>query len=101
MKNLGSGSLMVRYQRSMAYVVGNPDDLAERLELKPVTSGANVNLIAPYDEGVLYGAETKGETRITSPVQTYLDLRQIKGRGEEAADFLKQQVIQPSWPENA
>ena len=34
-------------------------------------------------------------------VQTYLDLRQIKGRGEEAAEFLKQQVIQPSWPENA
>ena len=30
-----------------------------------------------------------------------LDLRQIKGRGDEAADFLKQQVIQPSWPENA
>jgi len=34
-------------------------------------------------------------------VQTYLDLRQIKGRGEQAADCLKQQVIQPSWPENA
>jgi hypothetical protein len=50
---------------------------------------------------VLYGAETKGDARVTSPVQTYLDLRQIKGRGEEAADFLKQQVIQPSWPENA
>jgi hypothetical protein len=74
--------------------VGNLDDLAERLELKPVTSGANVNLIVPYDEGVLYGAETKGEARVTSPVQTYLDLRQIKGRSEEAADFLKQQVIQ-------
>ena len=85
----------------MAYVVGNLDGLAERLELKPVTSGANVNLIVPYDEGVLYGAETKGDARVTSPVQTYLDLRQIKGRGEEAADFLKQQVIQPSWPENA
>ena len=92
---------MVRYQRAMAYVVGNLDSLAERLELKPVTSGANVNLIAPYDDGVLYGAEIKGDARVTSPVQTYLDLRQIKGRGEEAADFLKQQVIQPSWQENA
>ena len=51
---------MVRYQRAMAYVVGNLDGLAERLELKPVTSGANVNLIAPYDDGVLYGAEIKG-----------------------------------------
>jgi hypothetical protein len=92
---------MVRYQRAMAYVVGNLDGLAERLELKSVTSGANVNLMAPYDDGVLYGVETKGDVRVTSPVQTYLDLRQIKGRGEEAADFLKQQVIQPSWPGNA
>ncbi|MGA2862930.1 MAG: type IV toxin-antitoxin system AbiEi family antitoxin [Verrucomicrobiota bacterium] len=90
---------MVRYQRAMAYVVGNLDGLAERLELKPVTRGANVNLIVPYDEGVLYGAETQGGARVTSPVQTYLDLRQIKGRGEEAADFLKQQAIQPTWPE--
>jgi hypothetical protein len=56
---------------------------------------------ACHDDGVLYGAETKGDATVTSPVQTYLDLRQIKGRGEEAADFLKQQVIQPSWPENA
>lgn len=92
---------MVRYQRAMAYVTGDLDSLAEHLEFKPVTSGANINLIAPYDEGVLYGSEIKGDARVTSPVQTYLDLRQMKGRGEEAADFLKQQVIQPSWPENA
>jgi len=91
---------MVRYQRAMAYVAGNLDRVAARLELKPVTSGANVNLIIPYDEGVLYGAETKGGAKVTSPVQTYLDLRQIKGRGEEAADFLKQQVIQTTWPGN-
>ena len=91
---------MVRYQRAMAYVSGNLDRVAERLELKPVTSGANVNLIIPYDEGVLYGAETKGGAKVTSPVQTYLDLRQIKGRGEEAADFLKQQVIKNTWPGN-
>lgn len=91
---------MVRYQRAMAYVAGNLDRMAERLELKPVTSGANVNLIIPYDEGVLYGAETKDGAKVTSPVQTYLDLRQIKGRGEEAADFMKQQIIQTTWPGN-
>ena len=91
---------MVRYQRAMAYVVGDLDRVAARLELKPVTSGANVNLIIPYDAGVLYGAETKGGASVTSPVQTYLDLRQIKGRGEEAADFLKQQIIQTTWPGN-
>jgi hypothetical protein len=91
---------MVRYQRVMAYVLGELDGVIRRLELKPVTSGANVNLISPYDEGVFYGAQLKDEAKVTSPVQTYLDLRQIKGRGEEAADFLMQQVIQPTWSIN-
>jgi hypothetical protein len=91
---------MVRYQRVMAYVSGNQDDVARSLELRPVTSGANVNLILPYDEGVFYGAQTKGQAKITSPLQTYLDLQQVKSRGEEAADFLLQQVIQPTWSQN-
>jgi hypothetical protein len=91
---------MVRYQRVMAYILGDLNALAQGLELKPVPSGANVNLIVPYDEGVFYGMQTKREAKVTSPVQTYLDLRQIKGRGDEAADFLMQQVIQPTWSEN-
>ena len=88
---------MVRYQRAMAYVSERLDRVAERLELKPVTSGANVILMMPYDDGVFYGAERKGGVRVTSPVQTYLDLRQIKGRGDEAAEFLKHQVIENTW----
>lgn len=89
---------MVRYQRAMAYVSARLDRVAERLELKPVTSGANVILMTPYDDGVLYGAERKGGVMVTSPVQTYLDLRQIKGRGDEAAEFLQHQVIENTWP---
>jgi len=91
---------MVRYQRAMAYILDGIEEVAPRLDLKPVTSGANVSLIAPYDDGVLNGAETKDAAKITSPLQTYLDLRQMKGRGEEAAEFLKQQVMQPTWPVN-
>ncbi len=91
---------MVRYQRAMTYVAGDVNSLTRCLELKPVTSGANVNLISPYDEGVFYNAQTKDDAKVTSPVQTYLDLRQIKGRGQEAADFLLQQVINPTWSKN-
>lgn len=89
---------MVRYQKAMAYVGENINGVALALELKSVTSGANVSLIVPYDEGVLYGAEKMGGTQVTSAIQTYLDLKQLKARGEEAAEFLKQQVIQPKWP---
>jgi hypothetical protein len=91
---------MVRYQRAMAYVGENLNGVALALELKPVTSGANVSLMVPYDEGVRFGAENLGGTNVTSPIQTYLDLKQMKARGEEAAEFLKQQVIQPKWPAN-
>jgi hypothetical protein len=84
----------------MAYVGENLNGVALALELKPVTSGANVSLMVPYDEGVRFGAENLGGTNVTSPIQTYLDLKQMKARGEEAAEFLKQQVIQPKWPAN-
>lgn len=92
---------MVRYQRAMAYIWGNIDEIARRLELKSVASGANVSLVEPYDEGVFGGAETRDAVKVTSPLQTYLDLCRIKGRGEEAAEFLKEKVLQPTWLTNA
>lgn len=92
---------MVRYQRAMAYVSGNIDEIASQLELKSVASGANISLVDPYDDGVFNGAEIKDGVKVTSPLQAYLDLCGIKGRGEEAAEFLKEKVMQPTWPMNA
>ena len=92
---------MVRYQRAMAYISGNIDEVARRLELKSVPSGANISLVVPYDDGIFSGAETKDAVKVTSPLQTYLDLFRIKGRGEEAAEFLKEKVMQPTWPTSA
>jgi hypothetical protein len=87
----------VRYQRAMAYVNLPLEDLSSSLELKEVTSGANVSLIRPYDAGVFYGARTFDEAWIASPVQVYLDLIGIKGRGEEAAQVILDEVIRPLW----
>jgi hypothetical protein len=92
---------MVRYQRAMAYISGDIDAVAQRLDLKPVTAGANISLIDPYDEGVFIAASIKDNVGTTSPLQTYLDLSQIKGRGEEAAEFLKEKVMQPTWLKSA
>jgi len=87
----------VRYQRAMAYVNLPQEDLASLLGLKEVTSGANVSLLRPYDEGVFYGGRAVDEARIASPVQVYLDLISIKGRGEEAAQVILDEVIRPLW----
>jgi len=87
----------VRHQRAMAYIYGEPEDFTVDLGLKPVTSGANVSLLHPYDEGVFYGAEDVDGVKLVNPIQTYLDLKQSRGRGEEAAEILYNEVIQKQW----
>ena len=87
----------VRYQRVMAYVLRDVDTIAQALSLKEVTSGANVTLFSPFDEGVLYGTRQIDGICIASPVQVYLDLLEVKGRGAEAAQTILDEVIGRSW----
>lgn len=94
----GAGRLApsVRYQRISAYIDGDPDSLADALGWKRVTSGANVSILAPYDEGVFFGSQEVGGIQIVTPVQIYLDLQNYRGRGQEAANNIRK-VIEQSW----
>ena len=87
----------VRYQRVMAYVSRDEESIAKILSLKEVASGANVALFTPYDKGVLYGTRQIDGICIASPVQIYLDLLGVKGRGDEAAKAILDEVIRRSW----
>jgi hypothetical protein len=87
----------VRYQRAMAYLKDLKEDVVSQLALKEVSSGANVSLFIPYDEGIFYGIREVDGAQVASPVQVYLDVRTFRGRGEEAAKVLLDQVIRPSW----
>jgi hypothetical protein len=87
----------VRYQRIFAYVEGSVENVAERLGLKKVPSGANVTLLSPYDAGVFFGAKDFDGVTTVSPIQAYLDLNGYKGRGEEAAAEILKEVIEPQW----
>lgn len=78
---------VVRYRKIHCYI--RPEDLKEAvlyLGLKKVDSGANVSIIIPYDECVLQDSRVIGETQVVSPVQIYLDCKELKGRGEELAE---------------
>ena len=86
----------VRYQRMSAFVDSDPNLLANTLGWKRVTSGANVNILVPYDEGIFFGNQEIGSIRIVSPVQIYLDLQNYRGRGQEAANNIRK-VIEQSW----
>ena len=87
----------VRYQRAAAYVQDSIDSLARELGAKEVSSGANLSLIETYDDGVFYGARDIEGDRVASPIQLYLDLNAVRGRGEDAAQALLEQVIRPQW----
>lgn len=73
------------------------DQWSKLFGFKEVDSGANVTLLLPYDAGVYYGAKNKEGVRVVSPVQLYLDLIGFRGRGEEAANMLLEEVIKPLW----
>jgi hypothetical protein len=83
-----------------AYVEKNIDLLQRETSLKPVASGSNISILLPYDEGVFYGLKEYDRIKVVSPIQLYLDLKNYRGRGEEAAQFLYQQKIKPQWSQN-
>lgn len=82
-----------RYAIATSYFSGDIDELKKALDFKEVTTGANIQIIVPYDEGVYYKAETVDGVIAANPVQIYLDLYNYKGRGREQAEFLRERVI--------
>lgn len=85
-----------RYQRMTAYIDGDLEALTSSLDWKQVSSGANINLIVSYDEGVVFDAREIEGIRLVTPVQIYLDLQNYHGRGQEAAQAVRK-VIDQSW----
>jgi len=87
----------VRFLKFFAYIGGDIKDIADSLQLKKVETGANVTLLSPYDDGVFYGLQDIDGIKVVSDIQLYLDLKDYKGRGEEAAKALFEQRIKPKW----
>ena len=87
---------MVRYQKASIYINGNPSSLLETLGWKTVPSGSNVSLLVAYDEGVFFGGKEIDSINIVSQVQTYLDVQNIRGRGQEAANAIRSEM-EKTW----
>jgi hypothetical protein len=87
----------VRYKRSFVYVENKISEIAGQIGLKEVTSGPNVTLLKPYDEGVFYGTKEINGLNVVSDVQLYLDLKNYQGRGEEAAQYILENRMKPAW----
>jgi len=72
---------------------GDLDQLKRELDLNAVPSGANLQILVPYDEDVYYKAEESDSARVANPIQIYLDLYNYAGRGREQAEFLGEKII--------
>ena len=98
---LSSGASLVapslRYTRVFAYITESVENIADKLDWKKVSSGANISLLEPYDEGILYGLQDVNGRKVVSDVQLYLDLKSYKERGEEAAKFLLENRLKKQW----
>ena len=88
----------VRQHRQYLYLKGDISLVTKHLELKDVSSGENVVVLEPYDDGVFYQAQGQDDGGIcTGPVQTYLDVSASGGRGPEAAEHILATVLRKRW----
>ncbi|GAJ16641.1 unnamed protein product, partial [marine sediment metagenome] len=86
-----------RYSRGFVYVAKRIQEVAKSVGLKEVSSGPNLSILEPYDQGVFYGSRAIGRLSVACDIQLYLDLVGYRGRGEESANFLLKQRIEPRW----
>lgn len=76
-------------QTRMAMIyTGSPDELAGRLGLRPVETGANVLLVRPSDDAVYERAEERGGVQVAAPSQVAVDLLNGPGRAPAEAQAL-------------
>lgn len=90
----------VRQNKTWLYVNDAAlDDLMKMTVAKRVESGENLVVLVPEDDGVFYERRYRqgwGLAR-TNPLQTWLDLRHLGGRGEEAAEAILESSLKPAW----
>lgn len=90
----------VRQNKTWLYVNDAAlDEFVRVADAKRVATGENLVVLVPEDDGVFYLADAGngGRPARTNPVQTWLDLRHVGGRGEEAAEAVLNQCLKPVW----
>jgi DNA-binding MarR family transcriptional regulator len=76
------------------YVAQVPtDDVRQAIRFREESSGENVWLVVPNDEGVFQGTTVRQGIRCAHPVQIYVDLKSQPERAAEAADHLHDQLL--------
>ncbi len=94
-------SPLVRYEKSVAYIdtklqAGNHlKSLLEHLDAKEVETGANCILWITDDSAVFTDSTEFDCVNVVSPLQLYLDLMALSGRGKDAAEEIFERKLRP------
>lgn len=86
-------SPFVRYNDVWVYVSGDIDVMVKKLDLRPTTSGANIRIFEPYDEGIFMDFRQIRGVNVVSDIQLYVDLFTYPARGQEQAERLLEKNI--------
>lgn len=86
-------SPFVRYNEVWVYISGDIDDMVKKLDLRPTTSGANIRIFEPYDEGIFMDFREIREAKVVSDIQLYVDLFTYPARGQEQAEKILEKNI--------
>jgi hypothetical protein len=92
----------VRQQKIWLYVKEQALSAFEKcVSAKQVDSGENLVVLIPDDESVLYQIDgdsvSTNRLACTNPVQTYVDVWNCGGRGQEAAESVLERCLRPAW----
>ena len=86
-------SPFVRYNDVWVYASGDIDTLVKKLDLRPTTSGANIRIFEPYDEGIFMDLRKIRGVNVVSDIQLYVDLFTHPARGQEQAERLLEKNV--------
>jgi len=96
-------SPMVRYDKSVVYIdrkleTGNKlKSLLEHIDAREVDTGANCTLWITDEPAVFTDAKEFDGVNVVSPLQLYLDLMALSGRGQDAAQEIFERELQPQF----
>ena len=79
----------VRFVSVTAFFSGPIEEIKREFSAKEVPTGANLNILVPHDDGVYFCLRQIRQDYVVNAVQLYLDLFTDKGRGEEAAQAMR------------
>ena len=94
-----AASRTIVFTETIATAVAADPDVFGRLGKykggKRVDTGANLLLWRPFDPSVLAGSSSEDASalKVTSAIQTFLDLKKLAGRGEEAAAAVFERLL--------